>query len=158
VYGLDSAQIDGAVQFKHLSSLTALHRLHVECCSTGDLARQLSGIERLSKLTELALLAKPREAELEPPLHFSKDVASRWAHLTALDRLELQHCTVHPQALTAFSQLQVLALNGARPSKHTHIRDLSDALSRLTRLTNLFAGFRDTKKRTPGDIPITGVG
>jgi hypothetical protein len=101
----DRAGPQAAEAFQHLHSFTALRQLEVTSVRrSAALAEALSGIQHLSQLTGLILGLSG--------LLFDVPSTSRWAQLTALERLELSDCRVQPEALAAFTQLRALSVQG----------------------------------------------
>lgn len=118
-----------AQQFQDLSTFTALRELSVGM--TNLAAGALSGIEHLPQLTRLAVRLA------SPVLQFSTASTSSWGHLTALQSLDLQLCTVQPEALSCLTQLQELALHDLSRQQGP-LEELLGALSQLLLLTNLY--------------------
>jgi hypothetical protein len=121
----DMSSAGAAEQFQHLSSLTALQQLSVECyrCDAGH----LSGIAELSQLSSLALSR----------MQLNTSNTHSWTHLPALQKLALTHCAVQPDALKAFTQLRALSLDLAQYPHGSSLTDLLGAVSKLTLLTEL---------------------
>jgi hypothetical protein len=91
-----------AQQFQHLSSLTALQQLSVSASNSSLTAEHLSGMQYLEQLPSLQLQSDS--------MSFDQRSTSSWTHLTALERLALEQCSVEPKALAHLPQLRSLSL------------------------------------------------
>jgi hypothetical protein len=89
-----------AEQLQHLSSLTALQQLTVDC---DDLdARGLSGLKHISQLTSLAVHSSGFD--------FSSSSTQGWPFLTGLQSLVLSMATAEPEVIGSLTQLRSLSL------------------------------------------------
>jgi hypothetical protein len=99
-------------QLQHLGSLTALQKLVLDFCDFDDAygapenrqAGDLAGIQQLSQLTSLQLSSFSLDLSNDSTLQ-------RWAHLSALERLDLDVSFVKPEALAALTQLRLLSVH-----------------------------------------------
>jgi hypothetical protein len=120
-----------AQQLQHLSCLTALQELAIEC--NWSLNLNAAGIVRLSQLTHLRIKSEGEgdaDAQLTTSTH-------SWSRLTALQSLPLEGCVVQPQALAACTQLRSLSLQQVRISRDASLHGLLGAVSQLSSLTSL---------------------
>jgi hypothetical protein len=144
---------DCAQQFQHLSSLTALH-LVVDCFSLP--IADLQGIQCLSQLTGLELASDALHFSTTSPTGATSSITSSSRAIsitnssgasstslpacltTALQRLDLNLCSVQPEAVAGLTSLRSLSLLGIdRMGDAAAMRGCLPAVSRLALLTRL---------------------
>jgi hypothetical protein len=116
---------EDVAQFGNISSLTLLRQLSIH--GRDLVADDITGIQHLPQLSRLQLVSDA--------LMVSNTSTLTWSSLTALQDLDLRHCTMQAEALQALTQLQALSLQSCGTSKP--MQELLDAVSHMTLLTQL---------------------
>jgi hypothetical protein len=139
------SQHEAAAQLQHLSALTELRDLQMEC-SKAD-AAALSDLEHTSQLKSLDLRCDRFE--------FTSSSTHRWAHLSALESLTLGGCRVQPAAFAALKQLRALSLLYVQFFQHSRLLDLLATLAQLPVLADLAVQYDPHWGVGPPTAPFT---